>query len=206
MALKSIAKVTNQKVARATVIGRDRATWRQWAFFLLVLNYEATATLACLAVVSLLSHCCLAGLNNHPTSQLPCWQCSSHSNLSQWSSYVTLLVCCHDRREKLVAPVRRRWGDYLLGMTPIQLGFLDLGWCSAGLLGVNRALLSHSNQSGYVNRLRSSSLANMVCQRRGGGEVVISGYYTNTVWLGPLVSWTSAGVPWLLGHGCWESI
>ena len=29
-------------------------------------------------------------------------------------------------------------------------GFLDLSWCSAGLLGVNRALLSHCNQSGYV--------------------------------------------------------
>ena len=59
--------------------------------------------------------------------------------------------------------------------------------------------LSHSNQSGYVNRLRSSSPGNVVCQRGGGGEVVISGYYTNTVWLGPLDPWTLAGVPWLLG-------
>ena len=71
--------------------------------------------------------------------------------------------------------------------------------------------LSHSNQSGYVNRLWSSSLGNMVCQR-GGGEVVISGYYTNTVWLCPLDSWTLAGVPWLLGvnlalvsHSSWVS-
>ena len=73
--------------------------------------------------------------------------------------------------------------QYSLAGSP---GFLDLGWCSAGLLGVNQALLSHSNQPGYVNRLRSSSLGNMVCQRGGGGEVVISGYYTNTVWLGKL--------------------
>jgi len=79
--------------------------------------------------------------------------------------------------------------QYSLAGSP---GFLDLGWCSAGLLGVNRALLSHSNQSGYVNRLRSSSLENMVCQR-GGGKVVIPGYYTNTVWLCPLDSWTLAG-------------
>jgi len=86
--------------------------------------------------------------------------------------------------------------QYSLAGSP---GFLDHGWCSAGLLGVNRALLSHSNQSGYVNRLRSSSLGNMVCQRRGGNEVVISGYYTTTVWLGPLDSCTLAGVPWLLG-------
>ena len=88
--------------------------------------------------------------------------------------------------------------------------FLDFSWCSAGLLGVNWALLS---QPGYVNRLWSSSLGNMVCQRGGGGEVVISGYYTNTVWLGPLDSWTLAGVPWLLGvnlallsHSSWVSV